>query len=443
MASPASSSPSPPPHHAQQSPLPSELVHDNPMEMSSLLSQESAPLELTTTTSTSTTAQGTNSPTSREPFYNSNNRDPSALLDDSAIVVDHQQQSHQHQQFYASPEPPSQQPQKLFDLNQLTEDEKIVLSTSGTARLYQANSQDEIDAIMQQVLDSKTTDTILIVSPVGRQIVTRNESGDQIITRVMTTNTAGLDHHHHRHSISDENDGALSFHADSPANQQIPEPVLNFSTGHHDQPSHLDRHPGIYVDGSDMDGSPPQSVIYERHIAADQIEMLNDHALRKTGRDMQDMYMEQATVAQQQQQLVYDTNNNADSDSPHDHLDGQIMKNGGQGDEAGGDEEVMGAMINDNDKPQIDLIYNEGSKTVIYSAAPTATGGEEGQPNGKSMGMYAASASDLETFIEGDHHQMVVQENGLPFGAAPSSATVYVVQEIVNDEAIDLQSGLR
>lgn len=404
-------------------PPPSSLLVDdnNPDdEMSSALSQEPSPLELTTASA----VPGISSRSSPEAVSS----EPSSLVggtgDEGATVVDSDQQQ---QQFYAAQQQALLQPQKLFDLNQLTEEEKIVLSASGSARLYQASSQDEIDAIMQQVLDSKTTDTILIVSPVGRQIVTCNENGDQIITRVMTT-----DHHHHPRP-----DGDIGFQGDSPDNQQIPEPVLDYS-GQHAMDRQVE-----YVNGSsiasDLGGSPPQSVIYEKHLTPEHIEILNEQAMRKASRgDIQDMYADQAHA----QQLVYDSNNN-----PHDQLEEggeQIMKSGVGGNRihagSDGNNEVMGAVI--SNKPQMDLIYDtDGGKTTVFTASTTSSSVDGGQQ--KSLGMYTTSGADLETFMEGGQHQMVVQHrNGLPYdsGANGGPTTVYVVNE---EEAMDLHSGLR
>lgn len=399
------------------------------MLMAAVMSQEAAvaassPLELTTSV-----AQGISPRSSPEAVCS---QPSTASLDDDDVdtIVVTAEQNTQQQQFYAPQHPP--QPQKLFDLNQLTEEEKIVLSTSGSARLYQANSQDEIDVIMQQVLDSKTTDTILIVSPIGRQIVTCNENGDQIITRVMATEHSSPEQHNHHRPPGDE----MGFHAESPDNphQTIPGPVIDYS-GH--QQNAIAERQAVYENGSvhsDQDGSPPQSVIYEKHLTGtEHMEMLNEQALRKPGRDIQDIY------AEQQSHLVYDSNNNADSNNPHDQMEGQIMKSGGSGDQ----EEVMGGMI--NDKPQMDLIYNDGSKTVIYT--PTATvaedDGEEQQH--KPLGMYTTSTADLDTFIDSGNHQMV-QQTGLPFeGGAQGSSSVYVVQGgmVHEEEAMNLQSGLR
>lgn len=392
-------------------------------EMSSALSQEPSPLELTTASA------GISSRSSPEAVSS----EPSSLVggtgEDGATVVDSDQQQ---QHFYAAQQQALLQPQKLFDLNQLTEEEKIVLSASGSARLYQASSQDEIDAIMQQVLDSKTTDTILIVSPVGRQIVTCNENGDQIITRVMTT-----DHHHHPRP-----DGDIGFQGDSPDHQQIHEPVLDYS-GQHAMDRQVE-----YVNGSstasDLGGSPPQSVIYEKHLTAEQIEMLNEQALRRANRgDIQDMYA--VPTHAEHQQLVYDSNNN-----PHDQLEeagGQILKSDVGGnrshDGSDGDNEVMGAVI--GNKSQMDLIYNtDGEKTTVFTASTTSSS-VEGVDGGqkKSLGIYTTSGAYLDTFMEGGQHQMVVQHtNGLPFDAEANGGptTVYVVNE---EEAMDLQSGLR
>lgn len=401
-----------------------------------VLSQDTSPLELTTSV-----AQGVSARSSPEAICS----EPPPSLDDdevATIVVDSDHQPHMRDDLYASSHPPqqglAQQQQKLFDLNQLTEEEKLVLSTSGSARLYQANSQDEIDAIMQQVLDSKTTDTILIVSPVGRQIVTCNENGDQIITRVMTTDP-------NQRPPGPDGGERMGFHGQSPENHHIPDYACQ--TGHQHQQA-MQRQTVYSSTHSDLDGSPPQSVIYEKHLTAGQIEMLSEQGLRKTGRDMQGLYTEQAIHEHQQQQhLVYDSNNNADNDSAHDQLEGQrAMKSSRSNDDdsCGAQGEVLGDMI--DDKPQIDLMYNDGSKTVIYTAAaPTASGGvgdEEGQH--KPMGMYTTSADDMDTFIESGGHQMVVQQQQPFEGDAQGSSAVYVVQGMVHEEeAMDLHSGLR
>lgn len=228
-------------------------------------------------------------------------------------------ESTNEQAFYQTPDhsvaTTSLQPQKLFDLNQLTEEEKVVLSASGSARLYQANSQDEIDAIMLQVLNSKTTDTILIVSPLGRQIVSCNENGDQIITRVMAP----------EHQSADRPGGAMIFHEDSTENSQLNEPVLDYSgmEQHHRQP----------VYGS-------SGVIYEKNLTPDQIEMLHEQNLRKPERDMEHIYSEQVVAQQQPIMGSYDNNNNAN------HMPRE--------------EEVKSGHSSacDNDKGQEDIIYH-------------------------------------------------------------------------------------
>lgn len=390
------------------------LATDSPVGMSSgTLSQEaSSPLELTTGGVPAT--QGISSRLSPEAVSD----EPTSLdMDSAAAPV-----SEDHQQFYADPQLAPLQPQKLFDLNQLTEEEKIVLSASGSARLYQASSQDEIDAIMQQVLDSKTTDTVLIVSPVCRQIVTCNENGEQTITRVMTAEP-----HESSPSAAHQQlrtgDG-LGFHGESPDNQQIPEPVLDYSSQHA-----IPRQPLYSGSGSsgDLSTSPSQSVIYEKHLTAEQIEMLNEQAeLRKSSeRDIQDMYSDQS--AAHDQHLVYDSNNN-----PHDQLLKSVPSSEREG-------EAMGHVI--DDKPQIDLIY--GSKSSVF-ATPT---GAEGQ--GKPLGLYATSSgTDLESFINSgnEQQQLVLHTNEITFGATVAGpSTVYVVQGMVSneEEAMDLQSGIR
>lgn len=364
------------------------------------------PLELTTVSS-----QGS---TDNHPSPETIPNEPPALVIEGDVPpVAGEEQS---MQFYSEPPQAPLQSQKLFDLNQLTEEEKIVLSSSGSARLYHANSQDEIDAIMQQVLDSKTTDTVLIVSPMGRQIVTCNENGDQTITRVMAA-----DHQQSSQQQLRPGDG-LGFHGESPENPQFPEPVIDYSSQHAIARAAMY---GSSGSGVELTGSPSQGVIYEKHLTAEQIEMLNEQGLRKSERGMQDLYTDQS--AAHEQHLVYDSNNN-----PHDHLEeAQLLKNG-PGSEP--DAEVMDGVI--NDKPQIDLIY--GGKATVFSAPTTA--------DGKPLGIYATgSATDLETFIgAGDHQQLVLHTDEMAFeGPSAEASTVYVVQEMVHEEAMDLQSGIR
>lgn len=390
---------------------PSMQANEAPIEMSPALNNEQSPLELTTSATQGISSRSSPGVISNEPLS----------LDSAGNVAT---SGNDEQQLYAAQQQQSAlQPQKLFDLNQLTEQEKIVLSASGSARLYQASSQDEIDAIMQQVLDSKTTDTILIVSPVGRQIVTCNENGDQIITRVMTDALRPED--------------GMSFHSESPENHQIPDPVLDYSGQHHA----MDRQT-MYLNGSDLEGSPPQRVIFEKHLTPEQIEMLNDETLRKTGRGIQDMYTEQAVGSHEHQQLVYDNNNNNNS-----HIEmegGQIMKSVSAdiSDGSVGDGEAMRTV--NNNKSQIGLIYNDGSKSTGFATPTTQVTQDEQQH--KTMGLYANSA-DLENYIEGGSEMMGHPSEGLPFeGSVQGEPTVYVVQGMVNgddEEAMDLQSGLR
>lgn len=397
--------------HSPLSPASSVMGHDNSAEMSSGLQQqpqhqEQSPLELTTGGSAARCSPGASS-----------NEPPSGgdSVNGASDLLDDQQQQHQSPYHNQQQQPPQQ---KLFDLNQLTEEEKIVLSASGSARLYQASSQDEIDAIMQQVLDSKTTDTILIVSPVGRQIVTCNENGDKIITRVMTTD-------HQSEEVRPEHQ--MNFHGEdgSPgSHNRMGESILDYSG------QHAIERQAMYENGGSATGhlSPSHGgIIYEKPLTGGQMEILHEQNMRKAAADEQVLY----AVQEQQSQLVYDSNNNADND-PHDQMEGgQILKNGVGGEGA----EVIATVV--DDKSRIDLIYNE-------VAPPAATLVEEG--HAKAVGIYATSGAGMETFIEGPG-QLAVPQNALSFeGAAGGQgvSSMYVVQTVVDeDQAMDLQSGLR
>ncbi|XP_055688655.1 protein grainyhead isoform X10 [Lutzomyia longipalpis] len=247
-----------------------------------------------------------------------------------------------------------------------------------------------IDGRLMQVGDGKDgTESILIVGPngesqqiIGRQIIngehhilTRNENGDHIITRIVNTHTTHAPSPTHpSHPESDSGPGIVYT-------DQLPETVLQYA----------DSRDGIITK---VPTEIPET-IYENNSA--------DHV--------------------RQGQIIYTHG------EPKSHLiaTGKASEDGEGGE--GNPPDVAtssangapnGTLVGDKmyEKPQIDLIYDDGNKTVIYTTASDQ----------KSLELYAA-ATGSELGLIGETHQVVVQ-GGIQYAQQPGAPTLFVVQEL-------------
>ncbi|XP_059615608.1 protein grainyhead isoform X2 [Phlebotomus argentipes] len=215
-------------------------------------------------------------------------------------------------------------------------------------------------------------ESILIVGPngesqqiIGRQIIngehhilTRNENGDHIITRIVNT--------HATHATSPVSHSAQHPEGDTgPAivySDQLPETVLQYA----------DSRDGI-ITKVQASGLPEG--------------MYEDNGVARQGQ-------------------IMEAREEAEGEPTP---DATTPPNGAPN----------GALVGDKmyEKPQIDLIYDDGNKTVIYTTASDQ----------KSLELYAAATGN-ELGLIGEH-QVVVQ-GGIQYAQQPGSSTLFVVQEM-------------
>lgn len=397
----------------------------------------SLPLELTTTNTSSSVASAAGVLPNTLPSSShqiSGTSPPLSSANTAEEILSASEAAIEHQHYYgAAPK------ERLFDLNQLTEEEKIVLANSGSARLYQANNHEEINSIIQHAVETKTQDTILIVGPHGRQIVTRNENGDQIITRVVNTQPLQLQDS----SVSDLYDEAAPD-----SHLHIPEPVLQFASPHdvHRPQTMYDDEPAVN-DHLLANKSPPHTVIYEKHLTtAEQMQLLaaaseedenEDGLVRKM--KLVEMYSngegssEREQEQQQQQQILFESNNDANNNG----LESQIIKEVSSTTILHKSTDLVGSMINGDPQhaSKIDLIYAPPGSNEEAVASAGATDGAQ-----KTMELYA-STNDLQNLISSG--QVVVQQGGVGGGLNYSqngngTSTVFVVHGGLVDNGVDL-----
>ncbi|GAB0091746.1 hypothetical protein DMENIID0001_066200 [Sergentomyia squamirostris] len=265
----------------------------------------------------------------------------------------------------------------VLDLHKNYVDSKIHESAMKEDNLYgrpfqiqEATMVEHQAAMLQRVVSPgdhhPDQESILIVNGesqqiIGRQIIngehhilTRNENGDHIITRIVNT--------HSTHVPSPTANHHPSHHADNEPtivySDQLPETVLQYA----------DSRDGIIT-------KVPSDSIYDEN---------------------------------RQGQIIY-------SHDPKNHL---LPPDGKTADDEVPDPPPTSTAASLIDKPQIDLIYEDGNKTVIYTTASDQ----------KSLELYAAATGN-ELGLIGETHQVVVQ-GGIQYSQQPGAPTLFVVQEL-------------
>ncbi|XP_055707714.1 protein grainyhead isoform X13 [Phlebotomus papatasi] len=355
---------------------PKALKSDSPSGVAN-----SMPLELTTETST-----------------NSSNPPPSSPPSELATMTNVNVLDLQHKGYVEAP--------KIHE--NAIEGEHLMPNSRVYHQIQEASLQ-EHQAILQRVVspgdhlidgrllqgDGKDSgDSILIVGPngesqqiIGRQIIngehhilTRNENGDHIITRFVNTHATHAPSPTSSHPPHQpENEGPAIVYSD-----QLPETVLQYA----------DSRDGI-ITKVQSTGIPEG--IYEdnpEHVAR-QSQIIYTHGEAKNH-----------LIPSGKPEMSEEAAEGGETNQP----DASTPPNGAPN----------GTLVGDKmyEKPQIDLIYDDGNKTVIYTTASDQ----------KSLELYAAATGN-ELGLIGETHQVVVQ-GGIQYTQQPGAPTVFVVQEL-------------
>lgn len=332
-------------------------------------------------------------------------------------------------------------PQKIFNVKHLSPEEQILLTNNG-ARFFQAQNQEEVSCIIQQALENKSNDTILIVGPNGRQVVNRdrhilttNQYGDHLITQIVHSDTKEINMAEEGTSVEIGSD--IDYpQPDHSLSNDNPEPVLQDSPAAEENriQETTNENADVFMQNVLL-GKSHRTVIYEKHLH-EEIQILATHT-NKIGKSGA-IYDPQET---EDQRILFDSNNNNSNreDSPDRIKPVNVAQHHVSIEEITNDKsELSNQIILDTEKsnanPHIQLIYGH-NKAVIYTATSSAS--SSGENSQKELEIYETDQNDLQHLIN-NGHQVVLQES-LQYSQQNETPAVFVVQDMLDNTGQNLR----